>query len=126
MQSVVLRHHLRVVARRVDGREQEPPVEAADGDDADEHPRPNRLLGNVLAIITGVGLGAYGNAIRYTSSRHPNLPAQAAQLFSNFNAMVFCLILAACSSGARPLKVHEPQRLWWVTMLMFKRHHQPY
>ena len=88
------------------------------GDDADEHPRPNRLLGNVLAIITGVGLGAYGNAIRYTSSRHPNLPAQAAQLFSNFNAMVFCLILAACSSGARPLKVHEPQRLWWVTMLM--------
>ena len=92
--------------------------EMVQGVDAAQHPRPNRLLGDVLALITGVGLGAYGNAIRYASSRHPNMPAQAAQLFSNFNAMALCLLLAACSSHARPLVIHEPQKLWWVTMLM--------
>lgn len=88
------------------------------GMDVAQYPRPNRLLGDVLALITGVGLGAYGNAIRYASSRHPNMPAQAAQLFSNFNAMSLCLFIAACSSRARPLVIHEPQKLWWVTLLM--------
>ena len=83
---------------------------------AEEHPRPNRLLGDILAVMTGIGLGSYGNAVRYFAPRHPQMPTQAAQVLSNGTACMISLIVAAASG--RPFVFHEPERLWWITMLM--------
>ena len=83
---------------------------------AEEHPRPNRLLGDILAVMTGIGLGSYGNAVRYFAPRHPQMPTQAAQILSNGTACMISLIVAAASG--RPFVFHEPERLWWITMLM--------
>uniref|UniRef100_A0A7S3AZG5 EamA domain-containing protein n=1 Tax=Haptolina ericina TaxID=156174 RepID=A0A7S3AZG5_9EUKA len=82
----------------------------------EHHPRPNRLAGNLVAIVTGVGLAGYGNAVRYASKRHPQLPTQVAQIFSNLNALVVCLVIETAS--AWPIVIHRPGRLWWVTLLM--------
>ena len=75
---------------------------------AEEHPRPNRLLGDILAVMTGIGLGSYGNAVRYFAPRHPQMPTQAAQVLSNGTACMISLIVAAASG--RPFVFHEPER----------------
>ena len=86
------------------------------GSDVGELHRPNRLAGNVMAIITGIGLGGYGNAVRYISRTHPNTPFQAAQILSNVNAVVFCLGGVAVSG--QTFAIQQPGRIWWVTCAM--------
>jgi drug/metabolite transporter (DMT)-like permease len=92
------------------------PVVVSGADSGEQPSRPNRLLGDIIALFTGLGLGGYSNAVRFVSSRHPRLPTQVAQIISNFNAVVICAALALVAR--RPFAVRRPEQLWWVTMLM--------
>jgi len=90
------------------------PVIYLSGDN--EFDRPNRLLGDVIAVLTGIGLGGYSNAVRYFSLRHPLLPTHAAQVLSSTNAVVICVFVMLATR--RPFVIHQPTRVTWLTALM--------
>ena len=85
---------------------------------AAEHtsPRPNRLAGDLIAIGTGVGLGGFGNAVRFCRQRHRELPTQVGQILSNAAAASVCMLTMAATS--RPFVIREPGRFWGTTCLM--------
>ena len=60
-----------------------------------EHPRPNRLAGDLLALMAGFCLGAFGNSVRWVRLKYPNenVPIQMGQVTSNVFASLFALLL---------------------------------
>ena len=83
-----------------------------------EHPRPNRLAGDLLALIAGFCLGAFGNSVRWVRLKYPNenVPIQMGQVTSNVFASLFALLLLL--GLGRPLHVVHPGRTMASTLCM--------
>ena len=77
---------------------------------------PYRLAGNLIALFTGMSLGAFGNSVRYAKTRFDDVPVQVAQVFSNSFAVLISLLLMAALG--RPFRAVDPPRLIGLTLAM--------
>ena len=91
--------------------------DTSDAEEGEHSDRPYRLMGDLIALGTGLCLAAFGNAVRHVRLHYsPDVPLMVAQVGSNSIAAVVNLCLLGALS--RPLSAARPGRLVGLTCLM--------